>query len=46
MKGYIASAHNYEYTAEIHDDHWVMICTSCGNKCGSEIGPRSEIEEI
>jgi len=45
-QGYVASGHEYEYTGEIHDDHWEMKCTNCGEYAGSEIGPDAKIEEL
>lgn len=46
MQGYTADGHDWEYTGEIHADHWHMRCTRCGDEAASEVGPDAHVEEI
>ena len=46
LNGLVFSGHDYEYTGEIHYDHWEMKCKVCGEYVGSEIGPGATIEEL
>jgi hypothetical protein len=46
MKGLMADGHDWEYTGEIHADHWHMRCTRCGSDAASEIGPDALVEEL
>lgn len=39
FQGLFLSGHSWQPTGEIHQDHWELECSRCGQHAGSEINP-------
>lgn len=39
LSGTYLLGHDFDYTGEVHIDHWIMECKRCGIRAAIDVGP-------